>query len=81
MKPREVTKYIQVQYDAAIVERTRNGPTMEITRLLSDLKIRLSEEYRMLQNETWNNIITKLDIEENSTKFWKTVRRHKGNNK
>ena len=35
----------------------------------------------MLQNETWNDIITKLDIEEDSTKFWKTIRRLKGNNK
>ena len=27
IKPTELTKYMQVQYDAAIVERTRNGPT------------------------------------------------------
>ena len=57
IKPTELTKYIQVQYDAALVERTRNGPTIEITRLLSDLKRRLSEEYRRLQNGTWNDII------------------------
>ena len=85
LKPTEETKFIQVLYDAVIAENTRNGPTIETTKLISDLKRRLSDAYRLLHTATWNDIITKLDIKEDSTKLWKTVRslvrRLTGNNK
>ena len=81
IKPTEEIRLLQIQYDAAITERTRTGPTIQINRLINDLKRRLADSYRLLQNQTWNDLISRLDIEEDPTKFWKTIKRLKGNDK
>lgn len=69
---------IQIQYDAA---RSRTGPTLQINRLINDLKRQLADTYRLLHTQTWNNLINRLDIEEDIRKFWKTIKRLKGNDK
>ena len=61
----------------AIVERTRTGPNLLINRHINDLKRQLADEYRLLQNQTWNNQIDRL--EDDPQKFWKTIKRLKGN--
>ena len=41
----------------------------------------MADEYRLLQNQTWDNLIDRLDIEDDPKKYWKTIKRLKGNNK
>ena len=74
-------KFLQVQYDAANLEMTRKRPSLHISRLINDLKRQLTDSYRLLQNQTWNDLIHQLDIENHPQKFWKTIRRLKGNDK
>ena len=80
IKPTDEIKILQIQYDTAIAERTRTGRTLQTNRLINDLRRQLADSYRLLQNQTWNNLINRLDIEEDPTKFWKTIKK-KGNDK
>ena len=80
-KPTDDIKYLQVQYDAANLEMTRNGPSLHISRLINDLKRQLTDSYRLQQNQIWNDLIHQLDIENDPQKFWKTIRQLKGNDK
>ena len=79
IKPNDTTKLLQIQYDAAIRHIYENGPALETIRLINDLKRRLRDEYKTLQRNTWDQLITNLDIDENPTSFWKTIRRLNGN--
>ena len=81
IKPTDEIRMLQIQYDTAIEERTRTGPTLQTNRLINDLKRQLADSYRLLQNQTWNNLTNRLDIEEDPTKFWKTIKRLQGNDK
>ena len=65
---------LQIQYDTAIGEMTRTGPTLQTNRLINDLKRQLADSYRLLQNQTWNNLINRLNIEEDTIQFWKTIK-------
>ena len=81
--------YIQLQYDESIRYIYDNGPSIEILRQIEDLKRRLRDEYKSLQNDVWNSLISNLNINENPigfslsyySSFWKTIRRLNGNHK
>ena len=81
IKPNDTTKLLQIQYDAAIRHIYENGPALETIRQINDLKRRLRDEYKTLQNNVWDQLITNLDLDENPTSFWKTIRRLNGNRK
>ena len=62
IKPTDDIKYLQVQYDAANLEMTWNGPSLHISQLINDFKRQRTDSYRLLQNQTWNDLIHQLDI-------------------
>ena len=74
-------KTLTILYNEAIEHIRQNGPSLELTRYINDLKRQLTTDYRLIQNQAWNELISKLDTETDPTKFWKTIKRLQGNNK
>ena len=81
LRPDHEARLLEIQYNATIRHIYENGPTLQLNRQLTDLKLRLRRKYYDLQDATWNDIIDKLDVEPDATKFWKTINKMKGNNK
>ena len=81
VRPTNETRRIQQQYDALLLDIAYNGPTLEKSRQVNALKRQLRLEYQMQQNEVWNGLIQNLDLEDDPTRFWKTVRKLKGTDK
>jgi hypothetical protein len=79
--PNDEIKQIQILYSTAVQHIATIGPSLALMRYIDDLKRQLRTEYLILSNETWNNIIDRLDLEDDPKKFWKTVKRLKGNDK
>ena len=81
IKPNDTIRTIQQEYDSLIWIRESMGTNLEINRQINELKHRLSEEYKRLQNECWNNLIDRLDIQEDPTAFWQSIKKLQGTNK
>lgn len=81
LKPSHDLLLLEIQYNALRDDIDEHGPSFERNRLINGLKRQMTTEYHILQNRTWNDIIDRLDLEEDPTKFWKTVRRLQGNDK
>ena len=79
IKPNHTIKTLQIQYDTALNYFRYNGPSLQLSRFINNLKDELQNEYRILQNETWNQIIDKINIEPNTQQFWKSIKRMQGN--
>lgn len=81
IKPTHETRLLEIQYNATVDEILRTGPTAELNRRQNDLKQQLQTEYQRLHNRVWDDLVEKLDDEPDCTRFWKTIKRLKGNNK
>ena len=68
-------------YNTALNIFATEGPSLELSRYINTLKHQIRTEYQILQNSVWNNIINKLEIEDDPKIFWKTIRKLQGNNK
>ena len=81
IKPNETTREIQRQYDEILNDIAYNGPTLDKSRQIIRLRNELRIEYQTQSNQVWNGLIERLDLDEDPTRFWKTVRRLKGTDK
>jgi hypothetical protein len=81
IKPDQDMRTLEIRYNAIRDELYDNGPSIELNRLMNDIKQDLRTGYKRLQNQIWNDLVDGLDLEDDSTKFWKTIRRLQGNDK
>ena len=81
IRQNDETRRLQRLYDQALETLERYGPSIELSRHISDLKRQLRTEYQQTANQTWDRLIENLDIQEDPQKFWKTTRRLQGNDK
>ena len=57
------------------------GPSPILGQLISSAKKHLNQAYITLSDTQWNNIIAKLDIEEDMKQFFSTIKKLKGSDK
>ena len=66
--PNDDIKRLNLQYNATLEELRQNGPTPDLMRQINELRRQMTTEYSLLQNQNWNDIIGRLDIEDSPTK-------------
>jgi len=79
VKPTHTIRTLQVLHDNVTHEIATRGPSHELYQLLNTYRHQLNNEYRLQQINTWNNIIHKMNTEDNPEQFWKSFKRLKGN--
>lgn len=82
-KTTETLRRIQTQFVNIINNAERRGVTPFINARIHMLQYTLHEEYRQINHEMWNEIITTLDSKTpmNMKEFWEAINRLKGNEK
>lgn len=70
-----LTRALQVQHDALLMDIATNGPSYNKNLHLINLRHRIGEEYRRLRTEAWNSMIERTDTERNSKDFWTSIKR------
>ena len=77
-QPNEEITNTQRQLDEIYDHIRVNGIQQAQFDQLSRLRIRIRQQYNTNENETWNDIIKRMDMTSDLTEFWKTVKRFKG---
>lgn len=81
IKPTHEMNILRILYQEIIHDIRTNGPSLPKYRRLNEIRQELYQEYKQKSNENWDQIIQKLDIERDPSKFWKSINRMQGNNK
>lgn len=79
IKPDFQTDLLQIQYDATLRQIDIHGPHYLFERRLIELRRELQLTYRHKQQDIWNNLVTNIDLDNEPSTFWKSVKRMQGN--
>ena len=80
IKPTHETLLIQTQYQSTLQYIRIHGPSLALNRQLISLREQLHTAYRLLQTQTWQDLINSLETQTDPKKFWSSLKRMIGSN-
>ena len=80
-KPNQSIKTLEVQLEAIYTNIRANGITPPIKQQINHLKNQLRNAYKASAKETWDTIVQNINLEDDPSKFFKSIKRFQGNDK
>ena len=81
IRPTQSLLNLQIQYQAAHEHITRLGPSLHMYNRIKTLRQQLKQQYKTLNDQTWNTLIQKINTEQDPKKFWTSIKKMQGNSK
>ena len=81
VRPDNTILQLQADYNRLIQNITIHGPSIDKYRQLHRLQTTIQQVYRDRRATTWDQIINDLDLTDDPTQFWKTIKKLQGSNR